>query len=815
MKRFFFSIRARLALVVIAGIVPAVLLVSLLSAWRETSRRAATAEAELNAIADALAVTLSLPLSVGHQPDVVRALRAVGRMPNLRYARVVTTNGESIAEFGSGVVLTTGGPRSAPLAGASFIDALNLKDHAFSVPIVSGGVRVGRLDIIADVSWLSDAFRGTALSALIWAFAAASLGLITAIPILALVIQPLSSVVQAMRRVQRTADYSPVEQVGSTIETQLLVTSFNAMLDEIHARDVKLSRHRATLEQAVEERTAELKIARQAAETASAAKSEFLAAMSHEIRTPLHGMLITAELLETSRLDEQQRRLVQMITRSGKSLVTIVNDILDLSKIEAGRLELESVPLQPGALAAHVVEMFEAKAAGKSIALQMECGDDVPAWIAGDPVRLTQIVSNLVGNAIKFTAEGGVTVALSVVPARGSGAASLRIDVRDTGIGIASANLSRIFDAFEQAGSDTTRHFGGTGIGLSISRKLANAMGGTIDVESRLGVGSTFTCSIPLTPAEAPATAADSTATERLANLAGLRILAADDNAVNRLVLEASLDRVGALVTSVENGAEAVAAFKVQAFDLVLMDCSMPVMDGYAATREIRALEAATGLAATPIIALTAHVVGRAASTWREAGMSDYLTKPFTQSGLVETIAAWSPVARVATPGNAGTGDVAVSEVAAEALLSGTDGVTPQDLSEPKHANTLDETVLLQIQQMDRDGRLLRRLLGLYESQGRTAIDKLGVALETGPAREIASLAHALKSMSLSIGAHGLASMASDIEARAEAGKTLGDVNGAMLLAAFQNTVRALEDWVTAPPASNGKAAAGRGGARH
>ncbi len=777
MKGLVSSIRAKLCLVVIAGVVPAVMLASIASAWRETHRRVSDAESEFNAMADALAVTLSLPLSQDKPGDVTRALRAVGRMPGIRYARVLDTRGAVVTQFGAGIVLTSNSTTNDRLSGKPFTEIIRLRDHAFSVPVIAGGVSVGRLDLVADVSSVGSAFWSAIRAAVVSALAAAGLGLLIAMPILALVTEPLRTLAAAMRRVRQSADFSRVADPGACDETGVLVAAFNDMIDEIQARDAKLEGHRADLEQAVRDRTAELQIAKQSAEAANAAKTDFLAAMSHEIRTPMHGMLVTTELLQTTPLDDRQRRFAEMITKSGQSLLAIVNDILDLSKIEAGRMELERIPVQPAVIAEDAVQLFAARAEAKGIGLDMTSTSDVPEWIAADPVRLSQIISNLVGNAIKFTEEGRVSVDLSVAPRDAPDAGHLRLAVSDTGIGIEQANLERIFAAFEQAGQETSRRFGGTGIGLAISRRLAEAMGGTLTVESRTGEGSRFTCSIPAAAMDMRMTQPESPDAATVPSCEGMRVLAADDNPVNRVVLEASLARLGIEVLSVENGEQALDAFKAGRFDLVFMDCSMPVMDGYMATREIREFEARAGdaRAATPIVALTAHVIGKGATAWQSAGMSDYLAKPFTLAALTEVVIRWRKA-----PGLETIGEALASEQPAHSDAA----PTPADL--------LDFEVLDQIRQMDRDGKLLARLVRIFREQGDTLGPKLVAVLDAGDRSETGRLAHALKSMSVSIGARAVAEIVTELEAAANLG---APIDGAFVAAEF---TRALEATFTA-----------------
>ena len=782
MKGRFSSIRAKLSLAVLAGVVSAVILSSFTAAWRETSRRINYAESELNGIGEALAVTLSSPLSQDDRPGVTRALRAVGRMPSIRYAKVVDARDQLIAQFGIGVVLKSNSPAADRLSDMSFADVLRLNDHAFSVPVVSGGVGVGRLDLVADVSWLGREFWSAIKSSLWSALVAAGLGLLISMPMLALVTQPLRSLTAAMQRVRHTADFSRVPHPGTRDETGLLVESFNDMLDEIQTRDAKLESHRAGLEQAVLDRTAELEVARQSAEAANAAKTDFLAAMSHEIRTPMHGMLVTTELLQTTALDARQRRFAEMISKSGQSLLAIVNDILDLSKIEAGRMELESIALQPGAIADDVVQLFGARAEAKGISLEMRRAADAPEWISGDPVRLNQIVSNLVSNAIKFTAQGHVRIEISVAPNGEVDAGNLRLTVIDTGIGVEPDNLERIFEAFVQASQETSRRFGGTGIGLAICRRLAMAMGGTLTAESRVGEGSRFTCSIPIVAVDAPVCAPSPGDMAAAPSCKGMRVLAADDNPVNRAVLAASLERMGIEVVSVVDGAEAVDAFKSGQFDLVFMDCSMPVMDGYTAARNIRAFEAKQGksLPATPIVALTAHVIGQGASEWQGAGMSDYLTKPFSLTGLTEVVLRWRK-----TP--------SAEKVAGNIMQQVQEASSPVALP----ADVLNLDTLDQIARLDRDGKLVPRLVNLYREQGSVLGPKLIAMLEQGDMAEIRQVAHALKSMSLSIGAQAVSDIVSDLETRASLGGEIDATHvGPLFSRAFEATLIALDDAV-------------------
>ncbi|MEW5683488.1 MAG: ATP-binding protein [Pseudomonadota bacterium] len=380
-----------------------------------------------------------------------------------------------------------------------------------------------------------------------------------------------------------------------------------------------------------------LSVARDEALAASVAKSQFIANISHEIRTPLNGVLGMAQAMARDELSKTQRERLTIIQRSGSTLLGLLNDVLDLAKIEAGKLEVEVAPFVLADLLDEVVETYRGIADDKGVLLSREVEPSAIGVYHSDGPRIRQVLQNLIANAVKFTKVGEVRV--RALHADGG----LTIEVEDTGPGIAADALSRLFGKFEQADASTTRKYGGTGLGLAICAELAGRLGGVLEVESVLGEGSVFRLRLPLAPSEAgPREDAGDRRPEpdAVTEMAPLRVLAAEDNATNGIVLRTLLEQVGIAVVLVENGMRAVEAWRAQPFDLVLMDVQMPVMDGPSATRAIREIEAAEGRARTPIVALTANALVHQQAEYAAAGMDGCLAKPIEVPALLAVLDA-------------------------------------------------------------------------------------------------------------------------------------------------------------------------------
>ena len=836
-------------------------------------------------------------MASGNKELLNSSLAEIADIPSVIYLSVKAPDGRTLGDVGDRKAAEDSAVDQGVLS--NMLTFMTASTATISVPVENAnGEKIATLLMHA---YTDDASSGASLvffDVLIAAIFAGGIGVLIAVKIQRTITNPLLHLTEIMKRVRESGDFSMRAASRFNDETGQLVDTFNDLLDQLQDRDAKLLANQRKLQKLVEKRAKEVQQTKDNAAAVDKAKSEFIATMSHEIRTPMNGVIGMANLLSNSQLPFRQKRYADIIAKSGQSLLAIINDILDFSKIEAGRLEVEKIQMRPAEIVDDVVGLFYERATSRGIDLAAYVGPEVPEKVIGDPMRIRQIVSNLVSNAVKFTENGHVRVSVRFDSLNAQNG-TLKFSVADTGVGISDEKLQTIFEAFAQADQSTTRRFGGTGLGLAICKKLAEAMDGQIGVSSTPGEGSRFYFTAPTNvaakPRRVPSFNDQKTATisldarvsqktltryleetklsitlvkpesfgvsdvsnadiiigsptffqslqkKAISNInswkgtrvcvseigdasvdrmleskwvhdvltlpltrhevmklaARLRdgntrgedalsstdqetppvvrfskqhVLAADDSAVNREIVKEALSYLNLEASLASDGEEAMNAAKENKYDLILMDCSMPKMDGFEATRAIREFEKSSGRDHTPIVALTAHVANEE-QTWREVGMDGYLTKPLVVDALASELSKFLEFEEsfdesLTAPKNTDAG--AGAEIESKSNFASGQGENAP-LPAAFDPETLDGLAAMNAG----NANLPLRALNLFKSHSRDAMIALIESTKTKDTVKIAKAAHALKSMSLNVGAQQLSAACTEIESSAKNGAAI------------------------------------------
>ena len=812
------SIKRKIMLITLGTSCLVMVLVSLTLITNQMVRYRLDLQKNLAIVADMVAFSSSAPLMFSDSSAAASVLSSLSTNPTILNGHIFTAEGVLFASYRSPAAHEVYQlPEKISRSESALQQLALLEDQGNSSfwhfgssydmvrPVVLEGKNIGFVLLHSSTAPLREMFVSVVCFSAVILISALILAYLLASRLQNMITQPIVSLAGTMQKISTMNDYSLRVVNENSDETGQLIDGFNEMLGQIESRDTELERQRDTLESTVDVRTeelrqivADLEVARDAAEAASRSKSEFLANMSHEIRTPMNGVLGMTELLMGTALGEKQRKFAQTIHQSGTSLLAIINDILDFSKIEAGKIELEKISFNLHELVRDAVELSMTSADLKGVRLHLSIDEAVPQVVSGDPLRVRQVLLNLVSNAVKFTDQGEVVVTVSVRE-RTHDDLMLCFSVRDSGVGINPRLMVKIFEGFTQADGSMTRKYGGTGLGLTIARQLAEMMGGDITVESTPGVGSCFCFNgrFGFAIAAEPVVAVPEQNESAEFTAGGWRgaILLVEDNPVNQYVGREMLECLGFQVTVADNGRAALDCLARDRFALVLMDCQMPELDGYSATRILREQEKELLAGEGPgcrqvVIALTGHAGAEDRQICMDAGMDDYLSKPFSIKQLDSMLSRWLPLAADKTlpPGQITlTSGGIPEEVSSDLAGIPTGGVTTRSPNE----SHLDLCCIDSIRMLDPHGRkkLLHTVVTKYIEEAPRLLADIRHAASVSDMEGLFKKAHYLKSSSANLGAVKLAEQCKTLESF---GRNNSAIEDATLLTQLESELNAV-----------------------
>ena len=743
------TFRRQLAILFSAGVLCVSLLAALATSWQGSRQLHTSKLHDGLRIAHNLALQSRLALVFGSADNVSEAVSATSAFPDVARIEIRHADGRLLLERGTPLNAAEEPVIPQPTTREAYLDQESGDGWRFLAPVWSQSspdspfdlaeqqqVLLGYVVIEQSKSTLNALVREVFMVNFASGIAFAALFMLALRLLANRLTRPLASLSDTMARAE-------LGETGLRAE----VTGPRDLADMAHAFN--------SMMEALEQREQELRTARDSALRFAKLKADFAATVSHEIRTPLNGVIGTLEMLRQGRLEKNQQDLLGLAWDSSHYLLELVNNILDFSRLEAGRMEVEANDFELAPLIDGVIRMFLPQASGKGIALSSSISSEVPRYINGDPSRIRQVLINLVGNALKFTDSGAVTLTLQRHPQTGN----LDFGVRDTGIGITPEQQAVIFDSFTQADTSTTRRYGGSGLGLSICKQIIHLLGGEIGVDSQPGMGSCFWFSLPCVLATSiPAKQPVPTAIDGQRKLhRRARLLIVEDNRTNQLIATGMLEMLGCSCGIANNGQEAIELWRQETWDLILMDCSMPVMDGFEATSRIRQIEN-DSRQRIPIIAMTANTLPEDVAHCLEVGMDDHLSKPLSLDSLTSTLNRWlspaassdePPVTSASLPVSSNTESFPAAEAAAAA-------------SAPA---VLDRETLNHLRQIlgDSLGAAIRPFL---EDAPRYLLEMESAITADSP-RSVQQVAHTLKGAAGNIGATAVANVAREIEALA------------------------------------------------